>query len=107
MAEEIRVVRPQGRLDSTTSPGLEKALLEHIEGGDRRLLLDLADLGYISSMGLRVVLLAAKRMRAAGGKFALCSLNANISEVFEISGFSSILDIFPTHDAATAALAAP
>jgi anti-anti-sigma factor len=107
MAEEIQVVRPQGRLDSTTSPGLEKTLLGDIDGGSRRLLLDLSDLDYISSMGLRVVLLAAKRMRAAGGKFALCALNPNISEVFEISGFSSILDIFPAHEDAVAGLSAP
>jgi anti-anti-sigma factor len=56
---------------------------------------------------LRIVLVAAKRMKANGGRMALCSLNRQIAEVFEISGFSPILDIVPSKDDAVAKLSAP
>ncbi len=97
-------MRPKGRIDSATGPAFEKDVLLQIEEGRRRLLLDFAELVYISSAGLRIVLLAAKRMKTAGGKLALCSLNPQIAEVFEISGFNRILDIHPTRDAALSTL---
>jgi len=103
---DICEVRPKGRIDSATGPAFEKDVLRQIDDGHRRLLLDFADLQYISSAGLRIVLLAAKRMKAAGGRLALCSLNPQIAEVFEISGFSRILDIHPSRDAALATLSA-
>jgi len=107
MANDIQVVRPQGRLDSGTGPAFEKDLLANIEGGARRLLLDFSELQYISSAGLRIVLLAAKRMKSSGGRLALCSLNRQITEVFEISGFNAIVDILPSYDDAVARLSAP
>ncbi len=106
MADDIQVVRPQGRLDSASGPAFEKDLIGHIDGGSRRMVLDLSGLQYISSAGLRVLLLAAKRMKSSGGRFALCSLSRQISEVFEISGFNSILDIYPSYEDAVARLSA-
>jgi stage II sporulation protein AA (anti-sigma F factor antagonist) len=107
MANDISVVSPQGRLDSVTSANFERDLLEYIESGGTRLLIDFSKLDYISSAGLRSVLLAAKRIRASGGRMSLCSLNHQIAEVFDISGFSSILDIQPSYDAAVTRLSAP
>jgi anti-anti-sigma factor len=107
MANDISVVSPQGRLDSVTSASFERDLLEYIESGATRLLIDFSKLDYISSAGLRSVLLAAKRIRASGGRMSLCSLNQQIAEVFDISGFSSILDIQPSYDAAVTRLSAP
>ncbi len=104
MSDEIQIVRPQGRLDGTNSPALEKHVLNIIDGGSRRLLIDLAQLQYISSAGLRTALVVAKRMKAVGGQLALCSANAQIAEVFKVSGFDSILDIHPSAEAATARL---
>ena len=106
MADDIQVVRPQGRLDSTSGPAFEKDLIRTIDIGSRRMVLDFSGLQYISSAGLRVVLLAAKRMKLSGGRLALCSLSRQIGEVFEISGFGSILDIYPSYDEAVAALLA-
>jgi anti-anti-sigma factor len=106
MAEDICEVRLTGRLDSATGPTFEKDLLGRIDGGGRRLLLDFTELQYISSAGLRIVLLAAKKMKSAGGRLALCSLNPQIAEVFAISGFTNILDIHPSRDAALATLSA-
>jgi anti-anti-sigma factor len=104
MADAVLEVRPSGRIDSNTGPAFEREILQQIDGGQRRLLLDFGDLLYISSAGLRIVLLAAKRMKGAGGRLVLCSLNPQIAEVFEISGFSRILDILPSRDAALLAL---
>jgi anti-anti-sigma factor len=106
MADNICEMRPKGRIDSATGPAFEKDVLQQIDQGQRRMLIDFAELIYISSAGLRVVLLAAKRMKSAGGKLALCSLNPQIAEVFEISGFSRILDIHPSRDAALSTLSA-
>ncbi len=106
MVDDICEVRPKGRLDSASGPAFEKDLLGRIESGRLRVLLDFGELQYISSAGLRIVLLAAKKMNSAGGKLALCSLNPQIAEVFEISGFSNILDIHPSRDAALLVLAA-
>jgi anti-sigma B factor antagonist len=100
---ETLVLRPSGRLDRTTSPELERVLLGQIEGGAVRLLIDLAGIDYVSSAGLRVLLVAGKRTKAAQGALALCGLKPAIREVFEISGFASL---FPIHPDAAAALAA-
>lgn len=82
-----------GRLDSMTAPEVEAKLLPLADkpGGD--LLLDLSGLEYISSAGLRVVLMAAKRLRAGKGRFRLCGLSAHVRQVFEISGFLGILTV--------------
>lgn len=97
---EVLVIRPVGRLDGSSSPDFEKRLLGHIEGGRHRLVLDLAQLDYVSSAGLRVMLLAAKKTAAAKGSVALCGLKDRIREVLEISGFTSLFKIHP--DAAAA-----
>ncbi len=104
MSEEVQVLRPQGRLDSETSPELKRQALETIGRGGRRLLLDLRDLAYISSAGLRAVLVAAAEMTAAGGKLAISSPNPQVAEVFDISGFVSVVDMHATAEAATAEL---
>lgn len=104
MPDQICELRPKGRIDSATGPVFEKEVLQQIDEGQRRVLLDFTDLVYISSAGLRIILLAAKRMKSVGGRLALCSLNPQIAEVFEISGFSRILDVQPTRDAALSVL---
>ncbi|MCX5515847.1 anti-sigma factor antagonist [Kaistia algarum] len=100
----VLVVDLLGRLDSANSPQIEGELLERITGADGAVLLDLARLDYISSAGLRVVLVIAKRMKQAGRALVLCSLQPNIHDVFEISGFLSILDVVPKRADALAKL---
>ncbi len=104
MTDDLQILRPEGRLDSTSSPVLEKQALACIDAGGRRLLIDFTALQYISSAGLRAFLTVAKRMTAAGGKLALCSLSPQIAEVFQISGVDTILDIHPTAESAAARL---
>ena len=86
-----------GRVDSANAREFDQALNSAI-GDHKNVLLDLGDLSYISSSGLRILLLLAKSLRARGAKFALCSLSGPIREVFEISGFDQIITIFDSAD---------
>ncbi len=89
-----------GRLDAVSAVEADKTFSSIIDGENSNLLIDLAELDYISSAGLRVLLVVAKRIQQNRGKVALCSLNANVKEIFEISGFSSIFNIFDTKEEA-------
>ena len=80
-----------GRLDTTTSPDLEKALDEAF-GSTTELVFDFKDLEYISSSGLRVLLKAQKKMNRVG-TMKVCHINDLIAEVFEVTGFVDILTI--------------
>ena len=97
----VVTLRLAGRLDTTTAPAFEDKILGRIESGERHVVIDLAQLDYISSAGLRVIVLAGKRLSAANGKMALCSLKDRVREVFDIAGLSSIFSIYGSHDDAT------
>ena len=102
---EVTIIALAGRLDSSTSPQFEQYILPRI-ADKMRLIVDFSALDYISSAGLRVLLLAAKKVKQAGGRLALCALKEHIREVFEISGFLAILDVRPTQADALAGISA-
>ena len=83
----------KGRLDADSSPEAEKVVKEALAGQVARVLFNLDELEYLSSAGLRVLLSAAKEMRRRDGKIALCSLNEFVKEIFEVSGFQSLIPI--------------
>jgi len=87
-----------GRLDGTTATGFETRVLTHIDAGDTNLVLDLADLAYISSVGLRVFLVAAKRLQAVDGRLVLCAAQPPIKQVFDIAGFVGMFTFAPTRE---------
>ncbi len=80
-----------GRLDTTTAPELEKQIKESV-GGVENLVMDLQALEYISSAGLRVLLSAQKIMNRQGS-MAVTHVSETIMEIFEVTGFSDILNI--------------
>jgi len=88
------------RLDATTAKMFEDRVLAAIDAGERRLVIDLALLDYVSSAGLRVFLVAAKRLKTIDGRLAVSGLNEHVRQVFDIAGFSSILNIYPSRDEA-------
>jgi anti-sigma B factor antagonist len=94
------VIGIKGRLDTTTYGHLEKRLSELFDSGEVRVLADCSQMDYISSSGLRVFLIGLKKARLLEGRFAICSLTENIREVFEISGFSAIFEVFSTKEEA-------
>lgn len=81
----------QGRLDTTTAPQLEETLQASLDG-ITELILDFADLKYISSAGLRIIL-GAQKIMSKQGSMKICHVSPDIMEVFEITGFSDILTI--------------
>ncbi|MBN1865440.1 MAG: STAS domain-containing protein [Victivallales bacterium] len=95
----VIVMAIKGRLDASSATEAEKEL-NSLCSNDARLLLDLSGLEYISSAGLRVLLVVAKQIRHCGGKLCLCALTDSVMEVFNISGFSSIFNIAPDIDEA-------
>jgi anti-anti-sigma factor len=97
--QNCTVVCIDGRLDTTNYSILEKRLMGLIDAGDIRLLVDLSRMDYVSSSGLRILLMALKRITMAKGKFVLCSLQENIKEIFEISGFTNIFEICDNEEA--------
>jgi len=101
---EVAVVAPAGRIDSNTAAGLERAVFQRLDAGQNRLVVDLAGVEYISSAGLRVLLVMAKKVQQAKGKVALFGLSPNVREVFSVSGFDTIFSIQPDSAAALAAV---
>ncbi|SEK10252.1 stage II sporulation protein AA (anti-sigma F factor antagonist) [Variovorax sp. OK605] len=95
---DVLVVRLAGRLDSSSAPELERMLLEQFTAGLKRLVFDFSALDYVSSAGLRVILLAGKKLRAAQGKLALVGLRDMVREVFEMSGFLTLFAVTDTVD---------
>ncbi len=93
-----------GRLDTLTAPEFDRWFFAQMQAGERRIILDLAKLEYISSAGLRSLLAAAKQTNAAGGTIILCSLCNTVSDIFNMSGFMSIFRVVKTVDEASVAL---
>jgi anti-anti-sigma factor len=93
---DVTVVAFAGNLDSNTSPQAQQALDAVLAGGGKKIVVDFTALDYISSAGLRVLLGTAKRLKGAGGALRLFGLNETVGEVFQISGFSTILALFAT-----------
>ena len=91
----ISLVTFAGSLDSNTSPKAQQAVDGMLAAGARKMVVDCTGLDYISSAGLRVLLGTAKKLGAGGG-LRLFGLNDTVREVFDISGFSTILAVFAT-----------
>ncbi len=102
-SNDTHIVAIAGNLDSATSPEAQKAL-DAVLVSARKVALDFSELDYISSAGLRVLLGAAKRLRASGGTLRMFGLNQSVREVFEISGFSTILPVYPSEAEAIGAI---
>ncbi len=97
---DVFVVSAAGQINSANAADMERQVLQWVEEGERKWVLDMSGVEYISSAGLRVVLLLAKRLKQNSGHLVLCSLQPHVLEVFDISGFLSILDVADTREAA-------
>lgn len=98
------VVVPSGRVDSNSSSELERALVALTGSGETRIVVDLAEVEYISSAGLRVLLMVAKKLQDAKGRLVLCAMPESVRLVFELAGFLPIFAIETTREAALARL---
>ncbi len=100
----ITVLKLHGRLDGTTVVALDHAIADLLNAGKKTLVLDCEQLTYISSAGLRSVLLATREVQQAGGRTLFCSIPDSIATVFKISGFTDILERATTRAHALRAL---
>lgn len=90
------VVSPRARLDTSTAPDAQQQLGDLLDRGVHQIVVDFSEVSFVASAGLRVLLSTAKRIRASGGELRVCCLNETVREVFDISGFSELLPVFPS-----------
>ena len=100
----VNIVSIVGNLDTGTAPEAEKVIMACINGGCTKLLINLEKTVYVSSSGLRVMLASAKKLKNIG-ELRITNLNDTIQEVFDISGFSTILNVDATEEDALAKFA--
>lgn len=99
---DVAVVRFEGNLDTNTSEGAQEYLNQAVDGGAGKIVVTFDKVDFVSSAGLRVLLATAKRLSGSGGNLRICGLNETVAEVFEISGFNTILDVSATESDAVA-----
>ena len=99
----ILVLRPVGRIDNDTSPDFQSRLLSGLTAG-ATVLVDFSAVEYISSAGLRALMMGSKQSKAANGKLAVAALGPVVKEIFEISRFAMVVQVFDTPADALAAL---
>ena len=92
----VTVVRLEGNLDTNTSTDAQNFVNKAIDDGAAKIVVSLEKVDFVSSAGLRVLLVTAKKLGGTGGSLRVCGLNETVTEVFEISGFSTILSVFPS-----------
>ncbi len=95
------IVSVVGRIDAVTAPTYERAIKELLEQ-ESQFVIDFGGLDYISSAGLRAILVTAKALKAKGGKMHMANTRGTVKEVFDISGFGSIFSMYDSVDAALA-----
>lgn len=83
-------------MDTQTAPDAETALEELIDQGSSKLLVNFEKLDYITSVGLRILLVVAQRLKSTQGEMRLCAFNEVVRDVFNISGFAKIFKICET-----------
>lgn len=103
------VLAPAGRIDHNTADAFQAALMPYVDrcvGAEGRIVLDLADVPYMSSVGLRVLILAAKQSKKQQGTIVVAGLPSTLREIFEISRFTQIFQTYASLREALGALSA-
>ena len=102
--EQVVTVMPKGRIDSVTSTDFDSKITDLLAKGLIKVIIDFSGTDFISSAGLRVLLMKAKQAKNLSGKIVLSNMSESIDEVFEVSGFSTIFNIYKTAEEAMKAL---
>jgi anti-anti-sigma factor len=107
MSTAPAIFSPVGRIDGTNAGATEAELKAVLDSAGPNLIMDLSGVDYLSSAGLRVVLVAAKSTRASGGKLVLAGPRPAIAEILAMSGFNRIIETAPDVEAANALFGEP
>ena len=102
--DDVQLCAISGKLDTHTSQEAQDVLTGLINDGASKVVIDLTELDYISSIGFRVFLIAAKQLNHDDGVFRIYGISGNVKEVFDISGFATVFDIFDNEAEALADL---
>lgn len=87
------IVHVAGKIDATTSDDLEDSLMELLEQGEKNIFLDLKETHYLSSAGLRVLIVITKQVYDSG-HFCICNASDNVNEIIEMAGFNVFINIY-------------
>lgn len=98
----VSVVAVSGRVDSATSPDLEGALKRLLEADKTQIVLDLKDVEYMSSAGLRAMVSTLKSLKRVNGDLRLANPSPRVEEVLKLAGLTSIFSIYASRDEALA-----
>src|SRR4029453_7643660 len=104
---DVGIVSIDNHLDTPAAPDFEQKLTQMVDEGVRRLVVDCGALVYVNSAGLKVFLLAAKRLDALGGRLVISTLGPSVMTIFKTIGFDRIMKIVATRDEALRALGTP
>jgi len=94
LKDKVNVIQIIGDLDSNSAPAAEAEMAKHIVAGCC-IVLDFSGLHYISSAGLRVLLMIGKQLKTAGGRWAFCGLSEETADIMEMTGFSGFFTMYP------------
>ncbi len=97
---DFSILKIKGRVDTVHSTALEDEVNKLFESGEKNIIFNCDEMNYISSSGLRVFLVAQKKIIPIQGKLYLCNMQPAIQEIFQISGFSNLFRIFDTQEEA-------
>ena len=103
----VLVLAVSGRIDTETAPALHARLAERVASDPRDVLLDFCDVIYVSSSGLRVLMMTAKALRVQQRRLVIAAVHEIVFQVFEINGFATLLSFAPTRAAGLAMLGEP
>ncbi|MGD8632599.1 MAG: STAS domain-containing protein [Anaerolineales bacterium] len=98
--KRVVVVTVEGRIDSATAGEFEDALNEFTQQGKNNIVLDLSDVDFISSAGLRVLVTARKAVKGAGGEVVFANSSEQVLETLEIAGLDVLFQQYPDRETA-------
>jgi len=101
---DVVVLGPAGRINNDSSPEFQNRLLECVGSAGTAVLVDLSRVEYISSAGLRALMMASKQSKATNGRLAVAGLNPVVKEIFNISRFAYVVTVYETPAEALEAL---
>ena len=93
-SDDTLVVSVEGRMDTVSAPEFDTRIEELLNQGEKGFVLDFGKLEYVSSAGLRSILVASKKAKAAGGDVCCCDLQTMVKKVFDLADFASIIPVF-------------
>lgn len=100
VVDNVTIIAVSGKIDAITSNDLEIAINDQIYQNNNKIVIDLTEVNYISSIGLRILLIALKKVKLRQGDLKLASLQPFVREVFDTTGLTKIISIYPNQEEA-------